>query len=684
MKQIWVLWLMLGCALEAGAQYRFDTVLYGAAYYHEYMPSERLDEDIRLMKEAGVNMVRVGESTWALFEPQEGNFQFAWMDRILDKMHAAGIKVVLGTPTYSIPAWLAERYPEILAVRADGSKQGYGIRQNMDITNASYLFYCERIIRKMMEHFASHPAIIGYQVDNETHYNGETNHAVFVDFRNFVKERFGGDLEKLNKEWGGNYWGMNINSWEEFPRMDGITNPSMKLEWERFKRHRIAWFLNWQADLVKAYKRADQFVTHCFMPSFQDIDQVESFKQMEYPAINVYHNVQDNQDGQAIARAGDFMRSIQRGGNYLVTETNAQAQGWDAKGQYPPYDNQLRQNMYSHLASGANMVGYWHWHTLHYGQETYWKGVLGHDLAPNRIYGEVQRAASELKKIGSKLVNLKKRNQVAILYSHDSYFGLQFMPYKNGDMYDLGIHNALYRMNLETDFMPVDKWENLSDYAMVVIPPLYVASDSLLEKIARYVENGGHAVMFFKSGYTNEYNAVRPVRAPGPLRKVVGASYQEVSTINRLSLKEDPFGVANGNRVSDIAEMLIPEGAKVLATYDHPFFGQWAAITQNRFGKGTMTYIGTNPSFEIMQKIFSEVAQTAGISNQTGGLSFPLIVRSGKNGEGKTIRYVFNYSSANQNFNYPFSGGKELLSGKSIAKNGNTSIAPWDLLIVEE
>lgn len=684
MKQIWVFLLMLGCALEAGAQYRFDTVLYGAAYYHEYMPSERLDEDIRLMKEAGINVVRVGESTWALFEPQEGNFQFAWMDRILDKMHDAGIKVVLGTPTYSIPAWLAERYPEVLAQRPDGSKQGYGIRQNMDITNASYLFYSERIIRKMMEHFAAHPAIIGYQVDNETHYNNETNHAVFVGFRSFVKERFGGDLDKLNKEWGGNYWGMNINSWEEFPRMDGITNPSMKLEWERFKRHRIAWFLNWQTDLVNAYKRSDQFVTHCFMPAFQDIDQVESFKQLAYPAINVYHGVQDGQDGQAIARAGDFMRSIQRGGNYLVTETNAQAQGWDAKGQYPPYDNQLRQNMYAHLASGANMVGYWHWHTLHYGQETYWKGVLGHDLAPNRIYGEVQRAASELKKIGSKLVNLKKQNQVAILYSHDSYFGLQFMPYKNGDLYELGVHNALYRMNLETDFMPVDKWENLADYAMVVIPPLYVASDALLERIVKYVENGGHAVMFFKSGYTNEYNAVRPVRAPGPLRKVVGASYQEVSTISRLSLKEDPFGVGSGNRVSDIAEMLIPEGAKVLAMYDHPFFGQWAAITQNRFGKGTMTYIGTNPSFEIMQKIFGDVAEKAGISNQTGGLSFPLIVRSGKNGEGKTIRYVFNYSSTNQNFTYPYSGGKELLSGKSVAKGSPTTIAPWDLLIVEE
>jgi beta-galactosidase len=146
--------------------YQFDKPLYGAAYYAEYTPTDRLDEDIRLMKEAHLTVVRVGESTWSLFEPQDGQFEFAWMDRIIDALHKAGIKVILGTPTYSIPSWLAAEHPEVLSQTWDGGQSHYGIRQNMDLLNPTYRRYSERIIRKMMEHYAQHPAIIGYQVDN--------------------------------------------------------------------------------------------------------------------------------------------------------------------------------------------------------------------------------------------------------------------------------------------------------------------------------------------------------------------------------------------------------------------------------------------------------------------------------------------------------------------------------------
>lgn len=395
-------------ALQIKAQYSFDNVLYGAAYYHEYMPYERLDEDIRLMKRAGLTVVRVGESAWGVFEPQDGTFEFEWMDRILDKMHAAGIKVILGTPTYSIPAWLAYKHPEVLAEHAKGNKAYYGIRQNMDFTNPTYQFYCERIIRKMLERYAQHPAVIGYQVDNETEARGVNNRDYFFGFRNYIKQKFNNDLNLLAKEWGMNYWGMNINTWEEFYPRDGVTSPSYKNEWERYNRKEVADFLNWQCDLVNEYKRKDQFVTHCFMPDFHNIDQVESFRQMQYPAINVYHDVQDKQDGQRIAYAGDFVRTV-ADNNYIVMETNAQGIGWDARTQFPPYDNQLRQNVYAHYASGANMVEYWHWSTLHYGQETYWRGVLGHDIQPNRIYKEFTTTAKELERIGSHIVNLKRK-----------------------------------------------------------------------------------------------------------------------------------------------------------------------------------------------------------------------------------------------------------------------------------
>ncbi|MBP8776968.1 MAG: beta-galactosidase [Bacteroidaceae bacterium] len=674
--------LVMTSGLSLHAQYKFDTVLYGAAYYDEYNPTERLDEDIRMMKDCGLTVVRIGESSWGLFEPREGVFEFEWMDRILSKLNAAGIKVILGTPTYSIPAWMAERHPEVLAQYTEGRQSSYGIRQNMDITNPTYRFYSERIIRKMMERYAKNPAIIGYQVDNECETRGINNHDYFDGFRNYLKDKYK-DLQTLNKVWGLNYWGMNINTWEDLYPRDGVTSPAYKNEWERWNRKSVADFLNWQATIVNEYKRKDQFVTHCFMTAFQNVDQVESFKQMQSPGINIYHDVQDSQDGQSIAYGGDFMRTV-AGGNYIVTETNAQGTGWDSKYQRPPYDGQLRQNVYSHLASGSNMVEYWHWSTLHYGQETYWKGVLGHDQQPNRVYDEFKATAQELKKVGKELVNLKKENKVAILYSHDSYFGLRFMPYKNGDNYPINlVYDALYRQNIETDIIPCDKKIDFSRYKMLVIPPLYIASDSLLNAISDFVKNGGEVVMLYKSGFCNEESTVRNVLAPGPLRSACGFHYQEFSYINSMELKDNAFDLKEKKAVSTWMEFLIPETAKPLAYVDHPFFGKWPCITENSFGKGHLIYIATVPTGELMQKMVVRAAERAQLETPALKYSFPLIIRSGVNEKGKKIHYVFNYSADKTSVASP-AKGKDLLSGKSFSMGDEIVLDAWGVAILEE
>lgn len=678
MRKIIILLLCLS-VFSVRAQYKFDNILYGAAYYHEYMPSDRLDQDIKMMKEAGLTVVRVGESTWSLFEPKEGVFEFGWMDRILNKLNEAGIKVIFGTPTYSIPAWMAEKYPEVLAQHTKGDKEYYGIRQNMDITNPTYRFFSERIIRKMMEHFAKHPAIIGYQVDNEVEARGINNDDYFKGFRNYVKDKFQGNLSQLNKEWGLNYWGMNINTWEEFYARDGVTNPSYKNEWERYNRNRLAEFLNWQCDIVKEYKRKDQFMTHCFMPYFHNIDQVESFRQMQYPAINIYHDVEDKQNGQWIAYSGDYMRTVANG-NYIVTETNAQGTGWDSRNQKPPYDGQLRQNVYSHLASGSNMVSYWHWHSLHYGQETYWRGILGQDLQPNRVYSEFAATAKELKRIGKDLVNLKKENKVAILYSHDSYHALGFMPYTNKNRYPSDmIHSALYNQNIETDILPCDRSADFSKYKMLIIPPLYVATDSLLEKIDQFVKNGGYVVMLFKSGYCNEYSAVRTTLAPGPLRKACGFYYQEYANIPDLHLKDNAFGLS-GNQISDWYEFLIPETAKPLAYANHPFFGKWPVITENIHGKGKLVYIGTYPSQKLLEKIVLQTAKDAGLTTEVNDYRFPIIIRSGINQTGKSVHYLFNYSDESQTINNPYPNTKDLISGDITGTQ--IILKAWDVKII--
>ena len=696
MKNLFTLFLLLLMTGTLSAQLpKFDNVLYGAAYYQEYMPSDRLADDLKLMKESGMSVVRLGESTWSLFEPREGEFDFAWMDRIIDGLHTNGIKVILGTPTYSIPAWLWHKHPEVLVDYEKGGKAYYGIRQNMDITNPTFLFYAERVIRKMMEHYAKNPAIIGYQVDNETTSYGVNNYDFQISFVDYLKKKFG-TTENLNKIWGLNYWGMTLNDWDEFPTRDGVTSTAYKLEWERFKRKTVADYLTWQANIVSEYKRPDQFITHCFMPSVQDIDQIESSKKMDVMAVNVYHGSQDNLTGDEIAFTGDFFRSVKHK-NYLITETNAQTIGWDSRSQYPPYDGQLRMNVYAHMGSGANMVEYWHWHSIHYGQETYWKGVLSHDLQPNRAYAEYSKTAHELQKFGKDLVNLKIESKVAILFSHDANAALNIMPFKGGkaDMWGgtgntyrnelVGqFHKVLYRNNVPVDFIFPEN-ARFEDYDLVIIPALYIASDELLNKISKYVENGGHVIMQFKSGFCDENSMVRPLLAPGPLRKACGFYYQEFTNFNELRLKDNPFKVGEeSNKVYVWGEYLIPETAKALAWYDHQYFGKYPAVTINNYGKGTLLYEGTIVSDQIQEKLILQEMERAGIKTVDQDLHWPLITKSGINERDKKVHYYYNYTSQKTSLVYPHNAGTELTGGKSVSAGASLEIGPWDVLIVEE
>jgi len=665
---------------------QMDTVLYGAAYYPEYMPYERTDEDIALMKKAGISVVRIGESTWGLWEPEDGRFEYAWMDRVVEKLHAAGIRIIMGTPTYSIPAWLYKEHPEIVITRLTGEYIYYGMRQNTDLMNPAYRFYCERVIRMIMEHYKGNPAIIGYQIDNETSSAGAANKDVQEGFRNYLKAKFKTTGE-LNRVWGLNYWGQRLNDWTEVPTREGIRNPGWKLEWERYSQWETTDFLAWQSRIVNEYKRPDQFVTHDFAgPPRPEVSEIDVARSLDIAAANPYHSTQDDFDGEASSLAGDYTRSLKRT-NYLVTETNAEAIGWDSKGQFPPYDGQLRLDVYTHVSSGANMVEYWHWHSLQYGQETYWKGVLGHDLQPGRAYEEVTRTAQELQRVGPEIVDLHRKNQVAILYSLDSYYGIQFMKFSDRVDYRTllrQMYGVFYRANVGVDFVFPESTD-LSEYKVVVVPPLYVASDALLARLVDYVKNGGRVVMAFKSGFCNEYSTVRWETMPGALRAAAGFHYQEFSSLKKpLALKGDPLQAGAENQVSEWAEMIVPDTAKALAFYDHLYFGKYPAITQNQFGKGTLTYEGTVLSDTLQRAVMLGVLKEAGLTSADQDLPASVRVKHGQNRNGKTLHFYLNYSSSPQTLNYSYAAGTELLSHTTLSHGQTLTLKAWDAAIVEE
>jgi beta-galactosidase len=677
---------VLAAPLVSSAQTsKFETILYGVSYYHEYMPYERLEQDVGLMEKAGINFVRLGESTWGVMEPRDGEFDFAWLDRVIDRLHKAGIKIILGTPTYSIPAWLFKKNPEIQVKQINQPRYTYGLRQMTDLTHPTYRFYAERIIRRLVSHFRDHPAIIGYQLDNETHSSGTADERVQAIFRERIRRKFKTPAE-LNRAWGLNYWGQNIVDFDDLPPRDGILNPGYRLEWERFEQQIITDFLAWQAAIVREIRRPDQFITHDFAGFPADADVYEIAKCLDIPAVNIYAGLQDELDGSFFAFCGDVNRSL-KGSNYLVTETTAQTIGWDSKYQFPPYPGQLRLAAYSNIASGANLVAYWHWHSLHYGQETYWKGVLGHDLEPGRVYQEVTRIAGELRGVGPELVNLKKRNSVAVLFSVDSLHGLNFMPFDDKVSYITvlnQLYNTLYKMRVEADFL-FPSSRNLADYRLILVPALYIADDALLSRLADYVKSGGHVLFTFKSGFCNENSTVRWVRAPGPLRDAAGFSYQEFSNLKApLRLKGDPYGAGEENRVSVWAEYIIPETAKPLAYYDHPIFRQYPAITRNYYGKGTFTYEGTMLSDTLQEKILRETLKIAGVALADNDLPVSVKVKHGILQSGRPVHFYLNFSAKPCEFVYGYEDGAELLTGKPIAKLQKLPLAAWDLAIIKE
>jgi len=681
--------ILLITSLTAYPQVKTDKLLYGVAYYDEYMPYDRLEKDVKMMKAAGINVVRIAESTWSTVEPQEGVYDFHHIDRVLDAMHKAGIHVIIGTPTYAVPTWLVRKYPDILAITSHGQNQ-YGARQNMDLTNVHFRAYAEQVIRKMLEHIKDHPAIIGYQVDNETKAYGTSGPNVQKLFVDYMKAKFK-SLDTINKAFGLDYWSNRINNWEDFPSVNGSINASLTSEFAKFQRKLVTDYLAWQAGIVREYKRPDQFITQNFDFDWRgysygiqpEVDHFAASKALDIAGVDIYHPSQDHLTGLEISFGGDLGRSMKGGKNYLVMETEAQGFA-----QWVPYPGQLYLQAFSHLASGANMVEYWHWHSIHNSAETYWKGLLSHDFEPNPIYEEAKTIGADFDRLSSHLINLKKKNDVAILFSNEALTGFNAFSFGWGSRESYNdilrsLYDALYKINVSVDFVDPSS-SNLDNYKLIVVPALYAAPDSLLTRLNRFVKNGGHILYTFKSGFSDQNVKVRAAVQPGIIGEACGISYSQFTTPEHLGLKDDPFHVGNENVIKTFMELITPKTAKVLAYYDHPVWGKYAAITQNNYGKGLATYIGCMTSEAITEKVIENVVKSAGLWRADQELKFPLIVKSGINQYGKAVHYYFNYSAAPASVIYSYKSGTELLSNTAIPLKSKVDIDAWGVKIVEE
>ena len=650
---------------------RTEKLYYGAAYYDEYMPISRVDEDMRLMKDAGMNVIRIAESTWSTWEPREGEFDFTSLHRMLRGAQKYGIDVIVGTPTYAIPPWLARKYPDILAETHSGPSR-YGHRQNMDITHPGYRFHCERIIRRLMEEVQQYDHVIGFQLDNETKPYDTCGARAQQLFRQWLMDKFG-TVENLNRAFGLAYWSNSLGSWEDLPDVRGTINNSLAAEYEAFQRNLVTEFLLWQRSIVDEYRREDQFVTHNFDYEWRDYshalqpdaDQFRAARAVTVAGCDIYHPTASHLTGAEISFGGDLARGLKGGENFFVLET--QAQGPVGR---LPWPGQLRLQAFAHIANGANMVEYWHWHSIHNAIECHWKGVLSHDFTPGVVYREAKTIGADFARLSPRLKNLQRRSDVAFLVSNRSLTGLKhsyaFAGPNYGDILRW-LYDSFFRLNVSVDILD-DTARDFSGYKLVVTPGLYCGSDALLEALREYVRGGGQLLSSFRSFFCDENLKIRTACQPGGLTDVFGMTY------DNFTVPEEVPGVRQW------MELLRPEeGTQVLLGYDHPAYAPYAAATWHPYGSGSAAYIAAMLEPPALDALLERLLPKMGI--RLLPCRWPLIVKEGMNDAGERIRFLLNYSSRPQTWQAD-RGCRELLSDKPLSPGESLPLPPWGAAVI--
>ena len=618
------------------------TVLFGAAYYAEYGHLDRVESDLDLMAEAGFTVIRVGESVWSTWEPENGRFDLDWLQPVLDGAHRRGISVVLGTPTYAVPPWLARQYPEIAGERATGSRIGWGARQEVDFTHPGFRYHAERVIRAVIGRYHQHPAVIGFQVDNEPGLQLFHNHGVFQRFVDHLRAEYG-SVARLNEEWGLVYWSHRLSTWADLWTPDGNAQPQYDIAWRDFQGRQTTEFVSWQAGIVNEYAGPDQFVTTCIAYERPAMNDEQVSRALDVTSGNAYYEMQDGLALPRPDRPAQHWRTsgvwalhltadrmfASRQAPFLVTETNAASIGtpWFNR---PAYDGQWRQAAWALVARGARMVEYWHWHTLPWGAETYWGGVLPHSGRPNRVYRELARIGQDFRAAGRLFAELTPSADVAMVYDVASKWLMEKYPplaQPDGGPMERAYHeifDAFYKgafdAGLQTRIVhtrqllegaagqPAPTAAELArTHPVLVAAGLYLADEQLLRLFVDYAAAGGHLIVGPRTGYADELGRPRADAAPARIGAAAGVGYDEYSNISEAvavtAPPASPLAAADGASGEHWIDALVADGAEVLAGYDHPHFGRWAAVTTRRHGQGRITVVGTVPGSALAAEL---------------------------------------------------------------------------------
>lgn len=660
------------------------SVYFGVDYYPEHWPEERWKTDAKLMKEAGFNVVRLAEFAWAKLEPIEGNFDFRWLDQVINIFDQLGIKVVLGTPTASMPRWVSLKYPETVAVKKSGEKIPYGARKDNCPSSQAYRLLGQKITKAMAKHYTDNTAVIGWQIDNELGGPDCYCQTCRAAWQDWLHKRFS-NIENLNRRWGTIFWGHTYRTWNEIPiPKRGWDNPSMALDFARFHSDLVVSFQKEQVEIIRGIC-SQHFITHNLMGFFDKLDYYDLAKDLDFVSWDFYYNFRRSHEARMLeysegAAAHDLMRSLKQK-QFWIMETTAGPTGNKVfKRNVRP--GEIRRLSYQSVAHGANGLVWFRWRTCRFGFEQYWHGLLGHDGLVNKRYKEVSKTTHELVDIQAEIELSEVKPDVGIVFSYDDRWCFNIQPHSERFDYVqhlMQYYKAVVGEGLNIGFINLNQ-ADLSQYKLVIAPTLHIITPELATKLENYVANGGVLVLTFRSGVKDPDNVCYDLTLPGHLRQMTGIRVEEyeglsdgtsykVSVNHNLGWGEFSCGV--------LADWIIPETARVIASYQEHGLENYAALTENKYGRGKVYYVGTWFEEELYNHFINYVIK---------GLDLQPLVKPITGVEVSTrckgdIIYIFvlNHNDAEVKLDMPT--GLELLSGQKV--ENSLRVAAGDVAIVK-
>lgn len=591
----------------------------GVAYYPEHWDVKMIDEDIRRMKEMGVNTVRIGEFAWNLMEPKEGKFDFSYFDMVIKKLKNVGIKIIFGTPTATFPAWLALKHPSILSKDENMQVRVFGGRRQYCYNSEVYRQYSNRIVTKLVEHYKNEEAIICWQVDNE--FGHEGSDMCYCEncqnkFKDFLKNKYG-TIDKLNKEYGTIFWGQTYNSFEEVPvplKTITVHNPALLLDWARFRSYSLNDFANEQILIVRRIKGEHQSITTnipggFFNKWFNHEETVNNLDFVSYDNYPVWGGQREPLHRAQIAMAHDFIRGL-KNKNYWIVEELMGAQGHTVIG-YLPRPNQAKMWAYQALAHGCTDMLFFRWRGMTKGAEQFCYGIIDHNNKSGRKYKEVQSFIQEVN-CYEDLFKSKIKSEIAVLYDYDNIWSWRFQPQSFEFDFTkelMRLYTPFYNLNTNIDVIPVNR--DFNKYKVLLIPVLQIIDDKLGNRLKRFVERGGIIVFSFRTGIKDKNNNMHFGKiVPCNVADIAGIEIDEVESLQK-GQEVDIVGIGKfkgkSGKCGVWRDIITPTVSKVLYKYDDKFYSDKACVTVNNYGKGQVYYIGGGVDIEIIQDIAKDI-----------------------------------------------------------------------------